>query len=81
MFFFKVRPKKKKVDKAEEARLTALMQQTMGGYVKREELESCLSAIQKDETRRKLWASLSTREKVRVLKHVLERKGENRGGK
>lgn len=81
MFFFKVKPKRNRTEKAEEARLSAMMQQALGGYVKREELESCLVSIQKDDNRRRVWASLSTRQKIKVLKHVLEQKGGQSGGR
>ncbi len=79
MFFLKVRPKKKKLDKGEEARLNEMMQRALGVYVKREELEKCLANIEKDENRRKLWASLSTRKKIKVLRSALEKKGEKHG--
>lgn len=68
----KIRTRKKKLDKIEEARLHELMQQALGSYIKREELEQCLASIQRDEKRQKVWASLSTRKKLRVLRHALE---------
>ncbi len=81
--FFKLKPKQKraKLDKAEIKKLEGSFDSRLQDYIKREELREYLAKIEKDERRKQVWNSLSTRKKLQLLRYVLSRKGEEHGKK
>lgn len=83
MFFLKVRPRKRKaeLDKKGKMEIEDIVQQELSPYIKREELQEYLAKIEKDEKKKQLWASLSTRRKIKVLKYASGKKEELHGKK
>lgn len=81
MFFLKVRPRKHKKAAVDERVLHEALEQELGGFLKREELKGYIEKIHKDEQRRRLWESLSTRKQLQVLRYVINSKGVSDGKK
>jgi len=77
----KLRLRKKKEDTVTQKNLTEALQRELGDYIKREDLREYLAEIDKDEKRKKLWSSLSTRKKIKVLRYVVKKRGEEHGKK
>lgn len=73
--------RKKPKPALDEKRLSEMMQSQLGGYLKREELRQYLEDIEKDKTKKQLWASLSPYKKLKLLRHALEQKGASHGKK
>ena len=79
MGFFRRKSKKPKV--IEKKDVEAAIQQELTPYIKREDLQEYLAKIKKDENKRKLWDSLSTRKKIRFLRYMADKKGGEDGKK
>lgn len=79
MPFFRLRKKQKA--KVDEKRLHDAIQQELSGYLKEEELQKYLEKIKRDERRRQIWDSMSSRRKIKLLRYVLEKKGASHGKK
>jgi hypothetical protein len=79
MSFLKVRPKKHKakLGKKDKLEMVDIIQQELTPYIKREELQEYLAKIEKDEKKKQLWASLSTKRKIKLLKYVLGERREH----
>lgn len=61
--------RRKKEDKLEK-QITQVVKSELEGYVTREDVEKYLSNIQKDDTKRQLWDSLSKRKKLALLRRI-----------
>lgn len=71
----------KQKDELDKKGIEDIVQQELASYVKRDELQEYLAKIKADENKKKLWDSLSTHKKIKVLKYVLGKKGEEHGKK
>ncbi len=80
MPFMRLR-RKKKQPKVDMTGIQSLVQKELEEYTKREDVQEHLKAIQRDERRRKLWNSLSPRKKIKLLRYVVAKKGEQDGKK
>ena len=77
---FKLRLKRKgKSIPVSEKRLDEVIKGELNAYIKRDELQGYLEEIEKDKRKKLLWESLPSYKKVKVLKYVLEKKGEQHG--
>ena len=72
MFFG--RNKKRKQAVAEDQRMKEAIQRELGGYLKNEDVKEYLAKIKKEESRVRLWESLSARKKIKILKYVLAKR-------
>ena len=79
MGFFRRKPRKQKVIQKEDVEAT--IQQELAPYIKREELQEYLAGIKKDEKKKKLWDALPKRTKIKLLRHLAKKKGEQDGKK
>ena len=66
--------KKHKRDKSEEKRITDVVHRELEGYVTREDVKKMLGDIQSDDNKRHIWAGLSTRKKMALMRRMI--KGE-----
>ncbi len=69
--------KKRKLDKAEQKKITELVRSELDSYVTQEDLKEYIAQIEKDKRKKQIWDSLSTRMKLKLLKYVKDKRGEN----
>ena len=62
-----------------EKRLEEVMKGELSVYIKSEELQAHLDEIERDKRKKKLWESLSARKKLKVLRYMKGKKGEQYG--
>ncbi len=75
---FRRRPKPKMIDKRE---LEAIVGKKLEAYIRREELQSCLLEIERDERKKRLWDAMTPSKKLRLLRYAMVRKKEQDGKK
>ena len=72
------RRKSKVID---EKRAKEIVQDKLSAYIKQEDLKKYLEDIEKDKEKKRLWDSLSTAKKIKLMKYVLAKKGVKHGKK
>ena len=76
-----LRRRKNKLKTVDKKEMDKVIEQGLAGYIKREELQEYLEKIKKDEKKKELWDSLSRSKKLKVLRHVMAKKGVGHGKK
>jgi len=65
----------------DEKQLKEAFKRELGSYINRDDLKEYIDKINKDEEKKRLWDSLSSRKKIKLLRHLVGKKGENDGKK
>ena len=73
--------KKKQFNKGQQKQLLEIIHQETSRYISKDDLKRHLEEIDRDEQRKKIWDSLSTRRKIQVLRHALAKRGKADGKK
>ena len=74
--FIKLRKKKNLPD---EKRIIETVKEELAGYVKIEDLKKYLNDVQSDDRKKRIWDSLSSRKKIKLLRYLVQRKGDESG--
>jgi len=68
--------KKKKVSPSiKQENIRELVHEELKNYVTREGLQKYIDQIQRNKNTKHAWDALSTRQKIKVLRHVAEKRG------
>ena len=78
---FGFRKQKVKLDKNVKKEIGDVVRQELTPFMTREQLEEYLNRIRNDERKMKLWQSLSKQKRIKLLKYVQLKKGEQHGKK
>ena len=78
---FGFRKQKAKLDKNVKKEIGDVVRQELTPFMTREQLEEYLNRIRNDERKMKLWQSLSKQKRIKLLKYVQLKKGEQHGKK
>lgn len=72
--------KKKAAAKKRQKELIDVIHNETQDFLKREDLIKQLEEINRDKDRKRLWDSLSTRQKIKVLRYQIAKKGKEGKG-
>ncbi len=72
------RRKKAKIN-PDDKNLQVLIRKELEPYIRRDDVQDYLRKIRRDEHKKELWDGLSTRTKIKLLRYVLDKKGEEHG--
>lgn len=75
-----ISPKKKPAQVTDETSIRAILNQQLEPYMKQEDVQKYLRKIEADKEKKRVWDSLSTRKKIKLLRYVSGKK-EGIGGK
>jgi hypothetical protein len=66
----------KKKSKNKKLTVEDIIKRELQGYLTREDLQDYLKKIERDSAKKKLWDSLSNSKKIKLLRYVESKKGE-----
>lgn len=64
----------KKRKKASDPQMETALQEALSPYLKKGELREYIRRIERDEEKKRLWDSMSTRTKIKLLRYVASKK-------
>jgi len=64
-----------KVVKVRENNIKDIVHGELNGYIKREDLQKYIDQIQRDKDKKRIWDGLSSRQRLKVLRRIADKRG------